>query len=270
MCIVALAWQMVPDCPVVLLSNRDEFYAREALPLMEWPASQIIAGQDVLSHGTWLGITKQGKWAVITNFREGQSQQSHERSRGLLITDYLNSDLSPMAFAQSLQALPDSANCYAGFNLIVGNLEQAVVASNRGTAPTLLPSGLYTLSNGLISDDWPKMERLRLKVMQEFLPLLNYKSQKTELSDSKIQTAWDILQHPQQADDHLLPQTGVPFEWEKALSSIFIQLPMYGTRVSNILLMDQTGYEFIEKTHVPEQQQNIVKKLGYWAQLETN
>jgi uncharacterized protein with NRDE domain len=265
MCIVALAWQLIADRPMILLSNRDEFYAREALPLMEWPDSNIIAGQDVQSHGTWLGITKQGKWAVITNFREGQSQQSHERSRGLLITDYLNSDISPMAFAQSLQNQQDAAASYAGFNLIVGNREQAVLISNRGTPPTLLPSGLYTLSNGLISESWPKMEKLRLKVMQEFLPLLNYKSQKDQLSDQKIEAAWQVLQNTQQAEDADLPQTGVPFEWEKALSSIFIELPIYGTRVSNLLILDQLGYEFIEKTHVPAKEQAVVKKVGVLA-----
>lgn len=269
MCIVALAWQLIPDCPVVLLSNRDEFYAREARQLMEWPSSQIIAGQDIQSQGTWLGITKHGKWAVITNFREGQNQQSHERSRGLLITDYLNSDIPPMAFAQSLQNQQDATASYAGFNLIVGNCEQAVLISNRGTPPTLLPSGLYTLSNGSISDSWPKMEKLRLKVMQEFLPLLNYKSQKDQLSEEKIEAAWQILQNTEQAEDHLLPQTGVPFEWEKALSSIFIELPIYGTRVSNILLLDQKGYQFIEKTHVFAKEQAVVKKLGYWIQPET-
>ena len=141
MCITALAWQLLPDRPVFMMSNRDEFYARPAAPLGEWVDSCIIAGQDCVSHGTWLGMTKQGKWAVLTNYREPQSAQGqklHDRSRGLLVTDYLNSDMPPMTFAQKLAA----QHSYAGFNLIVGNLEQAVVLSNRGTPPTPLASGL--------------------------------------------------------------------------------------------------------------------------------
>lgn len=273
MCITAFAWQMLAGKPLFLISNRDEFYHREALPLAEWVNSQIIAGQDVSSHGTWLGISKQGKWAIITNFREPNKGGVHERSRGLLVTDYLNGQLSPMQFANSLSAGQD----YAGFNLIVGDLQQAVVLSNRGTAPTLLGSGVYTLSNGLISDSWPKMERLRLRSMQELLPLvqqimvpnaLQETAQVAEaLLDNRIlDVAWQLLQDRQQAADDALPHTGISAEWEKLLSSVFIQTPMYGTRVSSVLLLEQQGYQFIEKTHVPAREQPVIIKTGYWKQ----
>ncbi len=273
MCITAFAWQVLPGKPLFLISNRDEFYHREALALAEWVDSQIIAGQDVSSHGTWLGITKQGKWAIITNFREPNTGGIHERSRGLLVTDYLNGTQSPMQFAQSLAAVQD----YAGFNLIVGDLQQAVVFSNRGTPPTLLASGVYTLSNGLISDSWPKMERLRLRSMQELLPLAQQvivpnPVQKTAMAnvaeallDNRIlDVAWQLLQDRQQAADEALPHTGISADWEKLLSSVFIQTPMYGTRVSSVLLLEQQGYQFIEKTHVPAREQAVVSKYGYW------
>lgn len=260
MCITALAWQLLPDRPVFLMSNRDEFYARAATPLGEWVDSAIIAGQDCVSQGTWLGMTKQGKWAVLTNYREPQSAQAHDRSRGLLVTDYLNSDTSPMAFAQQLAA----QHSYAGFNLIVGNAEQAVVFGNRGTPPTALASGLYTLSNGLISELWPKMERLRLRIAQEILPLMLASKAGQPLSKQVMDAAWQILSDHIQAEDEALPITGISPDWEKLLSSIFIQTPMYGTRVSSILTLDKEGYEFVEKTHVPEQPEPVVIKTGYW------
>ena len=272
MCIAAIAWQVLPGNPLFLISNRDEFYHREALPLAEWVDSSIIAGQDLSSHGTWLGITKQGRWAILTNFREPNTGGTHERSRGLLVTDYLNGSMSPMQFAQGLSAGQD----YAGFNMVVGDLQQAVVFSNRGTPPTLLGSGVYALSNGLISDSWPKMERLRLRSMQELLPLVQQAISaeavhpeatlacNAPLKEELLDVAWQILQDQQQAKDEDLPQTGISPDWEKLLSSIFIQTPMYGTRVSSLLLLEQEGYQFIEKTHVPVLEQPVSIKTGYW------
>lgn len=283
MCIAALAWQLLPDRPVFIASNRDEFFERQATPLAEWVDSNIIAGQDCVSNGTWLGMTKQGKWAVITNFREQPPQQEYERSRGLLVTDYLNSDLAPMAFAQSLAA----QNCYAGFNIIVGDLKQAVVFGNRGTPPTPLASGLYVLSNGLISEPWPKMERLRLRMMQEVMPLMLNLPVDQPLPSEVINSTWQILSDDLQANDAELPMTGIKPEIEKVLSSIFIELPTYGTRVSSIITMDSMGYEFLEKNHVPKLSElqsltasnaynlandldasqvdsNVIKKMGYW------
>lgn len=274
MCIAAFAWQVLPGNPLFLISNRDEFYHREALPLAEWVDSNIIAGQDLSSHGTWLGMTKQGRWAILTNFREPNKGGTHERSRGLLVTDYLNGSMSPMQFAHSLSAGQD----YAGFNMVVGDLQQAVVFSNRGTPPTLLGSGVYTLSNGLISDSWPKMERLRMRSMQELLPLVQQavSTQPVQadsalacnapLGDALLDVAWQLLQDAQQARDEDLPQTGISPDLEKLLSSIFIQTPMYGTRVSSVLLLEQQGYQFIEKTHVPSLVQPVSIKNGYWLQ----
>lgn len=263
MCIAALAWQILPDRPVFLASNRDEFYARQAAPLAEWVDSNIIAGQDCVSHGTWLGMTKQGRWAVITNYREPQNQQKFERSRGLLVTDYLNSQIAPMAFAQSLSA----QNCYAGFNIIVGDLKQAVVFGNRGTPPTPLASGLYVLSNGLISEPWPKMERLRLRMMQEVLPMLLNTPAGQAIPQDVANTTWHILNDHLQANYSELPVTGISPDLEKVLSSIFIQTPNYGTRVSSFLMLDSVGYEFLEKNHVP--QLSSLPKLSESSQLET-
>ncbi|XID74293.1 NRDE family protein [Alkanindiges sp. WGS2144] len=265
MCIAALAWQVLPDRPVFLISNRDEFYARKAIPIGQWTDSPIIAGQDCVSHGTWLGMTQAGKWAVITNYREPQNQRNnHERSRGLLVTDYLNGQLSPMVFAQNLAMQHE----YAGFNLIVGDLNQAVVLSNRGTAPTPLASGLYTLSNGLISEPWPKMERLRLRTMQEVLPLMQGVAADQQIPDEVADAVWQVLNDRLQASDSDLPITGIGPELEKVLSSIFIETPNYGTRVSSLLSLSRNSYEFLEKMHVPKPAIPAIQRLA--AKLSLN
>lgn len=259
MCIVALAWQLIPESPLFLLSNRDEFYNREASPLKRW-GQGIVAGQDVNQAGTWLGLNeKNRKWAIVTNYREGGKAFPEARSRGSLVIDFLRGDMSPMMYAQSL--LPTD---FAGFNLIVGDIEQAIICSNRGTAPTVLGSGLYTLSNGLISDSWPKMERLRLRVMQEVLPLMVNHQAGRPVPQAVIDVAWQVLQDEQKANDTDLPHTGISADMEKLLSSIFIQSPIYGTRVSNVLLMDNLGFDFIEKTHVPVLEHAFSRQSSLW------
>jgi len=146
MCIVAIAWQVLDGMPLCLISNRDEFYQRPSSHLKQWENSPIIAGQDLQSGGTWMGITPTGRWAVLTNFRDGKDQTSYPTSRGHLIQSFLESEQTPIRFAQALE----KKQCdYAGFNLFMGDRHQAVYMSNRGEAPQVLPKGVYVVSNGL-------------------------------------------------------------------------------------------------------------------------
>ncbi|WP_432209624.1 NRDE family protein, partial [Acinetobacter variabilis] len=103
MCIVALAWQVLDETPLCLISNRDEFYQRPTQALYEWENSPIIAGQDLQSGGTWMGITASGRWAVITNFRDGSDKNNYPTSRGHIIQHFLESELTPIRFAQELE-----------------------------------------------------------------------------------------------------------------------------------------------------------------------
>lgn len=169
MCIVAFAWHVLEDTPLCLISNRDEFYHRPSKKLSTWENSPIIAGQDLQSGGTWMGITASGRWAVITNFRDGTDQTKYPTSRGHLIQQFLESDLTPIRFAQNLE----KTQCdYAGFNLFLGHADQAVYMSNRGEAPQILAKGVYVVSNGLMTEHWEKTRHLRKRFTQEFLPLM--------------------------------------------------------------------------------------------------
>ncbi|WP_312750442.1 NRDE family protein [Psychrobacter sanguinis] len=254
MCIAAIAWQLFDEMPLVLLSNRDEFLQRPTTPAHQWIDMPIYAGRDDQSGGTWLGIHQQtlssdnvqsenvssqnGRWAAVLNFRDGVQAAPNQHSRGELVTGFLTSDLSPLAYARQV-----NLQAYAGFNLIVGDDKQAVIVNNRGYPPTALHSGLHIISNGQPDNAWFKSERLRGRVRQEVLPLISESlAFHNGDKDYWLPAAWEVLTDTQQAPDEQLPDTGVPPALEQALSSICIdtpELPNYGTRTQSILTLSK-------------------------------
>ncbi len=249
MCIVAIAWQLFTDLPLVLLSNRDEFLERPTQLLHQWLDAPIYAGRDSQSGGTWLGINQKeqqhsnvyqqnGRWAAVLNFRDGVQATMDERSRGELVTQFLTSALSPMVFARQIN-LQD----YAGFNLIIGDAMQAVIVNNRGYAPTALHSGLHVFSNGQPDESWFKTEKLRGRLRQEVLPLISEDSHLDYWQDAAL----NVMSDKTLAPENRLPETGVPKLIEQALSSVFIapivlkdmsiKMPSYGTRTQSVLTL---------------------------------
>lgn len=254
MCIVAIAWQVLDEMPLCLISNRDEFYQRPSSHLKQWENSPIIAGQDLQSGGTWMGVTAAGRWAIVTNFRNAQDKTTYSTSRGHLIQAFLDNDLTPIRFAQQLE---QKQHDYAGFNLFVGDRTQAVYMSNRGEAPQVLPKGVYVVSNGLMTEHWEKTKHLRKRFTQEFLPMM----QLPDMAQTTLHAAvWDILQDERKVANELLPQTGIALEMEALLSSTFIQSPVYGTRSSNFLCMQAQQFIWLEKTQYGEQKGKIVRQ----------
>ena len=251
MCIVALAWQVLEQTPICLLSNRDEFYARPTIQLHLWENTPIIAGQDLQSGGTWMGVTASGRWAIVTNFRDGQDKKTYDTSRGALVEDFLLSDLTPIRFAQQLEQKQQQ---YAGFNLFMGDQAQAVYMSNRGEAPQVLAKGVYVVSNGLMSEHWEKTAHLRKRFTQEFLPMLQDNANQDDIENA----AWDILEDERKVISELLPATGISAEMEQLLSSTFIQSPVYGTRCSNFLNMRNQQWNWLEKTQAGELKDQII------------
>lgn len=243
MCIVAIAWQLFEEMPLILLSNRDEFFARPTQPLHQWSDHPIYAGRDEKSGGSWLGIQQtsageqNGRWAAVLNFRDGVQADPEQRSRGDLVTEYLIGDLAPMAYTRQLDL-----QAYAGFNLIVGDRQQAVLVNNRGYPPTPLFAGLHVLSNGQPDSEWYKCERLRGRVRQEVLPLIAENSERSYWQ----QAAYDVMSDRLKATDEQLPHTGMPIAIEQMLSPVYIEegsftdfglMGGYGTRSQSILTM---------------------------------
>ena len=229
MCVIYFAYETHPNRPLILLANRDEFYDRPTAAAAYWEDHpQIYAGRDLVAGGTWLGITRGGRIAAVTNYRD-QSAPKGNRSRGELVAEFLKSEESP---AKYLGGVQQRALQYSGFNLIVGDLSESgdglFYFSNGGNGTRRLEPGVYGLSNHLLDTPWPKVARGK----DRFQELLT--------SPIDIETLLGLLRDESLADDAELPDTGIGYEKEKALSAIFIKTPIYGTRSSSVVTFDRS------------------------------
>lgn len=228
---------MLRDHPLVVLANRDEFYERPTLAAHYWddhPA--IYAGRDMLSGGTWMGVTTGGRFAAVTNYRD-PSATPGTRSRGELVADFLRSDDNCDRF---LESLAQTVSDYSPFNLIIGTpaSNELQYYSNRSDAAVVLAPGIYGLSNHLLDTPWPRVVRGKSRLL-------------AMISGGVPTTGFEILADEKTADDQNLPSTGIPYEAEKALSAIFIKTPGYGTRSSTVIRFDDDGkWDFEEKVFV--------------------
>lgn len=236
MCLLLLAWRVHPRYPLVLAANRDEFHERPAAPADWWEDPELLAGRDLQGGGTWLGLTRAGRFGVVTNFRELGERRPGAPSRGGLIVDYLR-DTVPAS--QFLAALTPRAAHYAAFNLLVGDAATLYYFSNRDGAARALAPGLYGLSNHLLDTPWPKLTRTRAHFERLLAaPELDFDALLAPLSDRTPAAAGT------------LPATGLPRELEQALSAPFIVTPTYGTRCSTALTLDGSGcWAMLERRH---------------------
>lgn len=245
MCTILIAHQMSEQRPLLVLANRDEFYSRPTAAMAEWHQMPgLIAGRDLASGGTWFGARKK-RWASVTNIREGardKNDHGHQKSRGWLVLDYLQSELSAGEYLHEISVHRDA---FAGYNLLLGEANDLWYASNRTEQPICLKPGVYGLSNHLLDTPWPKVRKGK-KALEKII-------QQGPIDDKK---AFAILTDTSLAEDEELPDTGVPYEWEKALSATFIKMPGYGTRCSTLLTIDQKRtHRLIERRYYKTPQQ---------------
>lgn len=252
MCLIVIAVDGRPDLPLIVAANRDEFFARPTRPAQFWPEHpQLLAGQDLEQGGTWLGVTCRGRFAALTNYRDGRHPRAQgRRSRGLLVRDFLLGDEPPAAF---LARLRGEGEAYDGFNLLFGQRAEIYHHSNRAGAAarsTPLAPGVYGLSNHLLDTPWPKVERAK-QAMRAAL----------ELPRAALQPALDaLLRDDAIAHDDDLPDTGVSRDWERLLSSAFIRSPSYGTRASTAVLIGARGeIEFSERSFAADEHEIDVR-----------
>lgn len=229
MCLILFATDLHPDYPIILAANRDEFQerpTRQAGPWEELPG--LIAGKDLLSGGTWLGVTIDGRLSAVTNFREPGIFREGASSRGLLVTDYLSSEATPKAY---LERVSEKSSDYNGFNLISFHNGEMAYFSNRGQGtPSRIEPGIHGLSNHVLDTPWPKVvagkDVLRALIASDQI---------------EPDVLLDMLMNGDQARDDRLPDTGVGIEKERELSAAFIRMKGYGTRCSTVVLIDRKG-----------------------------
>ena len=155
MCLILFAYRSLPDYRLVLAANRDEFYDRPTRHVAFWDdAPEILAGRDLKAGGTWMGITKKGRFAAITNYRDSGMTIENAPSRGDLVKDFLIGKSRPHDYLESLQ---NKGQDYNGFNLIIGDGNELFYYSNRDGNIHNIEPGVHGLSNHLLNTPWPKV-----------------------------------------------------------------------------------------------------------------
>jgi uncharacterized protein with NRDE domain len=231
MCLLVLAWQTHPRYRLVVAANRDEFHERPATPLGWWhDRPEILAGRDLRGGGTWMGAAHSGRFGIVTNFRDLEVPPAPDApSRGELVAGFLSSAAPPHEY---VDALARHASRYAGFNLLVGDARSLHYLSNRdGRSSRELRPGIYGLSNHLLDSPWPKLLRTRVR----FAELVTRPSIEPD-------ALFEMLGDRRPAADEEIPDTGLPPDWERALSAPFVVHERYGTRCSTLLLVEGTGH----------------------------
>jgi uncharacterized protein with NRDE domain len=254
MCLIVFAWNSHPDYRLILAANRDEAHTRPTKEAHWWPDQPaVLAGRDLQAGGTWLGMSRSGRFAAVTNYREGQRGKAAARSRGQLVNDFLQTDVAPVEYSQTL----DGVN-YAGFSLLTADRNSMACVSNRGEQAETLAPGIYGLSNAALDTPWPKLTQSK-QALQSLLDggdvnttqLLNL------LSDRSTAAVGDIH------DD------GLPFDLARSLSAVFIVTPQYGTRCSTAVLLRHDGrVEFVERSFTSDGEPNGSRSFNFQESAE--
>jgi uncharacterized protein with NRDE domain len=234
MCLIAIAFRAHPDFHLVVAANRDEWRARPAAPAAWWGEHpDLLAGRDLEAGGTWLGVTRAGRFAAVTNFRDPSERSGSARSRGDLVTSFLLGRAAPHDFVRELAS---RASDYRGFNLLVGDGERLVCFESRGGMAREVEPGVHALSNHLLDEPWPKVRRARAAM-----------SAAVATGDDGL--LFEMLSDAAPAPDDELPDTGVGLAWERRLAPPLITGVDYGTRVSTVLRLTPSGVvRFEERT----------------------
>jgi len=279
MCLLVIGVDAHPELPLVVAANRDEYFDRETEAAGFWKdAPHVLAGRDLKGGGTWLGVTRTGRFAALTNYRDPASRRPSAPSRGKLVSDFLTGNQSAESYLAALRA---RAAEYNGFNFVVGSLPSLRCYSNVNGEKTVLDPGIHGLSNHLLDTTWPKVRRgvegVREALADFRLPTCPTKLWRSGISDLRfagrqtrpqqegggmglllghadrlVETIFHVLEDSESAPDEELPNTGVPFEVEKRLSPILVNMGRYGTRCSTVVLVDRQGnVRFVERTRDP-------------------
>ena len=236
MCLLLISYKSHPAYNLIIAANRDEFYNRLALSANYWEEDRnILAGKDLLAGGTWLGITKNGRFAAITNYRDMSQTDSFTTTRGNLTKEFLSSEISPELYGDKISG---NAAEYNGYNLIFGDARALFYFSNRSGNLIKLTPGIYGLSNHLLDTPWPKVRKSKTS----FKKILNEEN----ISEEEL---FKILSDTSVPSDESLPDTGLSLDIERAVSPIFVETPLYGTRSSTVIFWNKRDeIKFIEKS----------------------
>jgi uncharacterized protein with NRDE domain len=235
MCLAVVALDVHPRYALVAAANRDEFHARPAEPAHWWHDAPILAGRDLEQGGTWLGMTRDGRFGFVTNVREPGRHDPGAPTRGALVPALL---LDPRPVVAVLEELVATARNYNGFNLVCADRHTAAFGSNRGPHALPLARGIHGVSNAGLDTPWPKLVRAKAGLAAWVAS-----------GDDALETLWSVLGDTTRAADDELPDTGIARDRERLLSSPFIVSETYGTRCSTLVTLSPDGEaQFVERS----------------------
>jgi uncharacterized protein with NRDE domain len=235
-CLITWNWQPGTDQPLLLIANRDEYYARPTLPMHWWDDGKVLAGKDLTGGGTWLGVTRDGRMAALTNYRDPDNFRADAPSRGMLVSDFF---MGQMSAADYLHAVCAVAAKYNAFNLLVFDGSNFMGLESRHGRVFSMQAGIGGVSNADFASPWPKLEKMRAGLARV-----------EELAEGTQESyLWGLMGDGLKAPDDQLPVTGIPLERERELSSAFIVTPDYGTRASTLLRTQPQGFLIAERRY---------------------
>jgi uncharacterized protein with NRDE domain len=237
MCLIAFAWHAHPRYRLIVAANRDEYFGRPAAPAGFWDDhSSVLAGRDLQAGGTWLGVTLDGRFAALTNYRNPADRRTGTPSRGSLVSDFLTGKTTPLEYLQGVERRGVN---YNGFGLLVGDAASLYFLSNRGGHLARVAPGIHGLSNHLLDTPWPKVEKAKARLAEHLSKAFEFEA------------AFRLLEDTQLAPRSQLPGTGVSPELEEKLSAIrVLAVGGYGTRCSTALCFSEDGkIEFHERSY---------------------
>jgi len=256
MCLIALSVGQHPDYPLILAANRDEFHARPTKEAHWWPDKpDVVGGRDLQAGGTWLAVHRNGRFATVTNYRDAMASKPGHRSRGHLVTGFLDGTLSPEDYLATIEE-----DRYAGFNLIVGTRDEVAYLSNREDGTRKLQTGTYGLSNALLDGPWHKVERSKEK-LQELL------ERNTANESSLMRLMNDRTKGPVSE----VKTDQLKFDKAHAITAPFIVMPDYGTRCTTVVMVDTGGnWRFTERRFDPAGHTTGESKFSFSASVTRN
>ena len=220
MCLIVLAHHASSRFPLVLAANRDEDYQRATHDAHHWTdAPDVVGGKDALFGGTWLAVRRGGRFAAVTNLRGAERRT---KSRGFLVRDFVTSDVDVETYAQAIAAEADQ---YAGFHLLVGQVDgEAMYIAPELQTP--LAPGVHAFSNAPSGEEWPK----------------------TAAAVEKMRGAIEI-ETPEALIDELMRFLWTPRGTASPEHEVFIRGDRYGTRSSTVIVATQTEILFAEQSY---------------------
>ncbi len=245
MCLIALAINLDENYPFIFISNRDEFFQRPTQSMFWWKDEDILAGKDLKAGGTWLAVNSKRQIAAVTNYRDPTHNNPNAPSRGAVPVNLLKD--SPDDFSKYANTNNSLWSKMNGFNLFYHDGIRFFHYSNITQQTTELITGIYGISNALLDTPWPKV----IQIKNDLKEMLN----KNAVDDKNL---FRLLTNHERYPDVDLPNTGIGLDWERALSPICIQSPIYGTRTHTVILKNRTG-----KLQITEKQAKLDETVSF-------